>query len=95
MARPIEEKRRVFVSRTCFSTWTAYRVRFGASGVFENRLYDGIPNALRALGESGHTLFVVTAKPAVYAQAIVESLSELMQWLDGSGRCPGIGGIGV
>jgi phosphoglycolate phosphatase-like HAD superfamily hydrolase len=32
---------------------------------------------------------------AARPDAIVESLSELMQWLDGPGRCPGIGGIGV
>lgn len=50
----------------------AYRVRFGASGVFENRLYDGILGALRALGESGRTLFVVTSKPGVYARTIVD-----------------------
>jgi phosphoglycolate phosphatase len=50
----------------------AYRVRFGASGIFENRVYDGIPEALRALGESGRSLFVVTSKPAVYARTIVD-----------------------
>jgi len=50
----------------------AYRVRFGASGVFENRVYDGIREALGALGESGRTLFVVTSKPGVYAQTIVD-----------------------
>lgn len=50
----------------------AYRVRFGASGVFENRVYDGILEALRALGQSGRGLFVVTSKPGVYARTIVD-----------------------
>jgi len=50
----------------------AYRVRFGASGVFESRVYDGIPEALRALGKSGRGLFVVTSKPGVYARTIVD-----------------------
>jgi phosphoglycolate phosphatase len=50
----------------------AYRVRFGAAGIFENRVYAGIPEALRALRDSGCALFVVTSKPGVYARAIVD-----------------------
>ncbi len=50
----------------------AYRVRFGATGIFENRVYEGIPEALRALRNRGCTLFVATSKPAVYARAIVD-----------------------
>ena len=50
----------------------AYRVRFGASGVFENGVYDGIREVLCALEKSGRTLFVVTSKPGVYAHKIVD-----------------------
>ncbi len=50
----------------------AYRVRFGATGVFENRVYEGIPEALRALRGAGCSLFVATSKPAVYARATVD-----------------------
>jgi phosphoglycolate phosphatase len=49
-----------------------YRERFGTLGLFENDVYDGIPEALGALNEEGHTLFVATSKPAVYARRIVD-----------------------
>jgi phosphoglycolate phosphatase len=48
-----------------------YRERFSTVGLFENEVYDGIPEALEALRENGHTLYVATSKPAVYAERIV------------------------
>ncbi len=51
---------------------TAYRVRFDAIGIFENDVFPGIPEALRVFRESGHTLHVVTAKPAVMATRVVK-----------------------
>ena len=50
----------------------AYRTRFNAVGMFENTLYPGIAEALTDLHRSGHTLQIVTAKPAVAACRIVE-----------------------
>lgn len=49
-----------------------YRERFGDIGWLENRPYDGIHNALRALNEDGHQCFVATTKPGIFAQRIVE-----------------------
>ncbi len=49
-----------------------YRERFGSVGLFENKLYKGVPDALRALQEKGHILFVATSKPSVYAKQIIE-----------------------
>jgi phosphoglycolate phosphatase len=49
-----------------------YRERFADVGLFENRLYDGIVEALEGLRASGATLVVATSKPAVYARRIVE-----------------------
>lgn len=49
-----------------------YRERFADVGLFENRPYDGIAEALEALAASGATLFVATSKPHVYARRIVE-----------------------
>jgi len=48
-----------------------YRERFLRIGIFENRVYPGIPGALTALKEDGHRLFVCTAKPAAFAERIV------------------------
>jgi phosphoglycolate phosphatase len=50
----------------------AYRVRFGATGLFESRVYEGIHDMLAALRATGRSLWVVTAKPTVYSARIVE-----------------------
>lgn len=49
-----------------------YRERFGSVGLFENEVYEGIPDALRALKEKGHMLYVATSKPRIYAEQIIE-----------------------
>ena len=49
-----------------------YRERFARVGIFENEVYPGIPAALEALHSAGYTLAVVTAKPKVYADRIVD-----------------------
>ncbi|MGD9079208.1 MAG: HAD hydrolase-like protein [Desulfobacterales bacterium] len=48
-----------------------YRERFSTVGLFENEVYDGIPEALEALQKNNHTLYVATSKPAVYAERII------------------------
>jgi phosphoglycolate phosphatase len=49
-----------------------YRERFADVGLFENRPYDGIVEALQAAAASGAILVVATSKPHVYARRIVE-----------------------
>ena len=49
-----------------------YRERFGSVGLFENEVYEGIPETLSALVEKGHMLYVATSKPVVYAKQIIE-----------------------
>jgi phosphoglycolate phosphatase len=51
----------------------AYRVRFVAMGIHQNIVYEGIPEGLRALCDSGVALRVVTSKPAEYAERIVDA----------------------
>lgn len=48
-----------------------YRERFADLGWCENVPYDGIHAALEALVAAGHTLFVATTKPWVFAEKIV------------------------
>ncbi len=48
-----------------------YRERFGSVGLFENKVYDGIPEVLEDLLSNGHTLYVATSKPAIYAERII------------------------
>ena len=57
-----------------------YRQRFGEKGLFENNVYQGVPELLASLADSGHRMYLATAKPAVYARQIVDHF-ELSQFL--------------
>ena len=52
-----------------------YRARFSEVGLFENQLYQGVPEALQRLYGKDVSLFVATSKPQVYAERIVEHFS--------------------
>ncbi|MDM7856051.1 HAD hydrolase-like protein [Cellulomonas alba] len=49
---------------------TAYRAAFVAGGMYDNAVFDGIPEALRRLRADGCRLVVATSKPQVYAEPI-------------------------
>ncbi len=48
-----------------------YRERYPIKGIFENRVYDGVPEMLSRLKDSGKRLAVATSKPEVYANRIL------------------------
>ena len=47
-----------------------YRVRFKDTGLYENRVFDGVGEVLALLGGQGRTLFIATSKPTVFAAEI-------------------------
>ena len=49
-----------------------YRQRFAKEGLFENDVYPDIPETLAALQDDGFDLLVVTSKPQVFADQIVQ-----------------------
>ncbi|HMN71211.1 MAG TPA: HAD hydrolase-like protein [Rhodoblastus sp.] len=49
-----------------------YRRRYGDIGLFENRVYDGVPELLERLVTDGWRLYVATSKARPYALRIVE-----------------------
>ncbi|MDD5191293.1 MAG: HAD hydrolase-like protein [Dehalococcoidales bacterium] len=49
-----------------------YRDRFGATGLYENKLYPAIPAMLAGLVDDGHSLYVVSSKPRVYVEKIID-----------------------
>lgn len=51
----------------------AYRERFAIAGMFENKVYDGIPELLKTLHDAGWQLGVATSKPEVFANKILET----------------------
>jgi phosphoglycolate phosphatase len=63
-----------------------YRERFSTVGLFENSVYPGIEEALNDLSRRGHSLYVATSKPRVYAERIIEhfGLTKYFRSVDGS-----------
>ncbi len=49
-----------------------YRERFATVGLFENRVYPGIPEMLAALYDRGVTLAIASSKPLIYVNRILE-----------------------
>ena len=50
---------------------SAYRARYETTGIFENAICPGIPEALEVLAANGHHLSIVTAKPTVFATRVL------------------------
>jgi phosphoglycolate phosphatase len=63
----------------------SYRERFGTIGLFESSLYPGVPEALGALRAAGFRLWVVTSKPRVYADRVIDhfGLRSAFEWVQG------------
>jgi phosphoglycolate phosphatase len=49
-----------------------YREYYADQGIFENVVYDGIPELLQSLTSAGKRLLVATSKPEVFAVRILE-----------------------
>ena len=49
-----------------------YRERYAPVGLYENKVFDGIPEALAHLKTSGVQLFVASSKPRVFCERIIE-----------------------
>ncbi len=49
-----------------------YREYFRDRGIFENKVYDGIPELLEQLKNEGKTLILATSKPESFAKQILE-----------------------
>ncbi len=49
-----------------------YREYFAVTGIFENKVYDGIPQMLERLKREGKLLMVATSKPELFARQILE-----------------------
>lgn len=49
-----------------------YREYYAPKGIFENEVYEGIPEMLAHLTEAGFTLLVATSKPTVFARKVLK-----------------------
>jgi len=51
-----------------------YRARYAETGLFDNRVYEGIPDLLARLQADGYALYVATSKLQPFARKIVDHL---------------------
>lgn len=51
---------------------TLYRERFSSTGMFENKVYEGVPEMLATLKAASKKLFVATSKVQAYTERILE-----------------------
>ncbi len=58
-----------------------YREYFGEKGIFENEVYEGIPELLAALKQSGKKVYLATSKPEEYAVDILKHF-DLYKYFD-------------
>lgn len=63
-----------------------YREYFAQKGLFENKVYEEIPQLLKSLKDSGKHLVVATSKPEEYSVKIIEhfNLSQYFDFVCGS-----------
>jgi phosphoglycolate phosphatase len=63
-----------------------YREYFTESGIYENKVYPGIPNLMKQLQNSEKQLIVATSKPTIFAERILKhfGLSEYFSSVVGS-----------
>lgn len=58
-----------------------YRERFSAGGLFENEIYEGIPELLADIKAGGGKIILATGKPEVFAEKILDYFG-ILQYFD-------------
>lgn len=63
-----------------------YREYYTEKGIFENEVYDGIPEVLKSLKEEGKTVIMATSKPEKFAKIIADHfhLTSYFDFIGGS-----------
>lgn len=70
-----------FDEKQCWDAIGYYREYYADKGIFENRVYDGFEDTVKALKEKGKKLVVATSKPEPFARKIIEYFG-LAQYFD-------------
>ena len=58
-----------------------YRERFAGTGIYENKVYPGVPQLLAQLKNAGYTLAIATSKPVVFARRVADYFN-IAQYFD-------------
>ena len=70
-----------FDEKTADEAVAKYRERFSVTGLYENRVYDGVYEMLSALKEKGYFIALATSKPEKFARVILKHF-ELEKYFD-------------
>ena len=79
---PLAESFNVFYGlneEQCNKAIEKYREFYTEKGIFQNAVYEGIPETLQKLKESGKKLYVATSKPEVFMFRILEHFNLAQQ----------------
>ena len=82
---PLKQSFRAFFGfddRQAAAAVEKYREYFSVTGIFENQVYQGIPELLANLKADGRTVLLATSKPTVFAERILKHFG-LDPWFDG------------
>ena len=63
-----------------------YRERYSEVGLFENTVYEGIPQMLRTLKAKGMLLAVASSKPTVFVERILQHFDRNIKGADKAGK---------
>ncbi|WP_455716729.1 HAD family hydrolase, partial [Anaerosporobacter sp.] len=61
-----------FTKEDAIKATAKYRERFATLGMYENKIYDGIPSLLQKLSNEGKMLAIASSKPTVFVEKILE-----------------------
>ncbi len=64
-----------------FEAIQKYRERFSTIGIFENKLFCGVPELLSELKQNGATLAIASSKPRVYVEKILAHF-DILKYFD-------------
>lgn len=59
-----------------------YREHFATKGLFENKMYEGVPELLRSLKDAGIGVYLATSKPTVFSERILNHFC-IAEYFDG------------
>lgn len=71
-----------FNEKEAYQAVEFYREYFAAKGIFENKVYEGIPELLQELYDKRLVLAVATSKPTVFARKILEHFNLIHYFAD-------------
>lgn len=70
-----------FSNEDCVLAVEYYREYFKEKGIYENKVYDGIVDMLKALKKNGNKIILATSKPEAFAITILKHFN-LIQYFD-------------